>query len=180
MRGLPARNGRRNRPRPNRAEHLGGRILVEPDPPSFNDVSPVDVVLEVGISFTGTSDYSLLTSLVESAIEKRFGANLANFSWAPVSLKVWRLETNRPLTVRPFIPTDSGNGVVAAITDWGAPTRFSAVGYRYPDWVTRAFMNTENSWTMALVRAEYPPTTADVPNLLFRITARVQFFSISA
>lgn len=124
---------RRRQPSSNRSLELYGRRLnVAPDPPPFSSTAALVTTLDTSFNVPVGQYYLLNVTTIESILESQFGIPPASFSVSVNSLKVWLLEPGQKLTVQFFdINSSSGSPVQQEVTDWGAPTRYAAVGWMY-------------------------------------------------
>jgi len=111
---------------------FGRKLPVSPDPPSINSMATLVTTVDTSFNVPANQFYTVNVTTVEGLLESQFGLAPATYSVSVSSMKVWLLEPNQKLTVQFFdVNSASGSPVQQEVTDWGAPTRYSAVGYLY-------------------------------------------------
>jgi hypothetical protein len=95
-------------------------------------MAALETSVDTSFNAPANAFYNLNVVDIEGALEAQFGLAPASYSLSVNSVRVWLLEPNQKLTVQFFdINSQTGSPVQQEIVDWGAPTRYAAVGFLY-------------------------------------------------
>lgn len=153
----------------------GRKMNVPPDPPMFASMAPFVTTIEKSLNAPANVWTPLNGVDVEGILESQFGISPSSYAFSVLNAKVWLVEPNQKLSVQFFDINSTGSPAQIELSDWGAPTRYSAVGFQYS--ISDRATTVQGGSSAGLLAISH--SLASAARVMVRFTIRLKFKSLA-